>query len=156
MFGYRWFDNYWGVEKQVRFPFGFGLSYTRFEATDTSIKGSFSDAKQALQVLMKIKSVGKLLGAETLHVYLNPPVMEGFESPERLLLDSEKIELRAGEDQEVQLAFGRENAAFWDENLAHWRVSKGVYDVLIATSSHPRDCKAVLEMMVEDDLMFKA
>lgn len=155
--GYRWFDNLWGGEKEVRFPFGFGLSYTTFEITDTSINGSLSnDAHHVLRVSMKVKNVGKRLGAEIVQVYLKTPVTEGLERPQKTLVGFEKIELRVGEEREVQITIGKENAAFWDENLSKWRVSTGVYEVLIATSSHPRDCRAVLETAVEDELIFKA
>lgn len=166
--GYRWFDELWGGEREVRFPFGFGLSYTSFNVSDAQIEGSVverdgdDDGSARVKVSAKVKNTGPVTGAETVQVYLAPPpppVVPGGGTPPRpqkSLVGFAKVELRPGEEKEVQVQFGRSEAAYWDESVAAWRVTEGKYEVLVATSSHPEDCKVRLGMCVQEEFTFAA
>lgn len=154
--GYRWFDKHWGGENEVRFPFGFGLSYTKFEISDAIVSGSISkDNEQDINVVVKVKNVGKSAGTETVQIYLKPPVREEVEKPVKELVGFLKVELEPGEEKIAKVIFGRDGAAYWDERNDKWKVDKGMYGVLVATSSDPKDCRARLEMIVEEDFTYE-
>ncbi|PVI06078.1 glycoside hydrolase family 3 protein [Periconia macrospinosa] len=153
--GYRWFDKMWGGEKEVRFPFGYGLSYTQFELSSAKLAGSISeDANAGVNVTLKLKNIGTVAGAETVQVYVEPPVVRGTDRPVKTLVGFAKVELQPGEEQEVDVEFKRDGAAFWDEKQSRWKISKGIHAVLVATSSDPKDVKARLEIAVEGDFLF--
>lgn len=155
--GYRWFDKFWNHEQEVRFPFGFGLSYTTFEIKDSMAKGSLSlDIEKSVEITAKLKNVGKLAGSETVQVYLGFPLVAGVERPAKGLVGFAKAELQPEEETTVNISFDRSAAAYWDEESTRWTVAEGTYRVLIATSSHPKDCKAELTMKVNKGFTFAA
>ncbi|KAF2678445.1 glycoside hydrolase family 3 protein [Lentithecium fluviatile CBS 122367] len=158
--GYRWFDRMWGGEKEVRWPFGFGLSYTRFTVSDARLEHSSTTisngTERDVMVTAKVRNVGRVTGAEVVQVYLEPPVVEGLDRPVKGLVGFAKVELGPGEEGVVSVGFGREGAAFWDEAEGVWRVCKGVYGVLVSTSSGPADVWARLEVVVREGFWFAA
>ncbi|KAF1959489.1 glycoside hydrolase [Byssothecium circinans] len=155
--GYRWFDNMWGTEKKVRFPFGFGLSYTQFEIRDAKLSGSISnDAGARIKIVAKVKNVGAKPGSETVQVYVEPPKVEGLDRPAKALVGFIKAELQPSEEKEVEVESARDGASFWDEQSNKWKVSKGAYGVFVATSSAPVDLKTRLETVVTDEFSFEA
>ncbi|KAF2644813.1 hypothetical protein P280DRAFT_443852 [Massarina eburnea CBS 473.64] len=153
--GYRWFDKMWGSEKEVRFPFGYGLSYTQFEISGAKLCGSISnDAGARVKITVKVQNVGQKAGAETVQVYIEPPKVEGLDSPVKGLVGFAKAELHSGEEKKIDVEFARDAAAFWDEQAHRWKVNKGMYSILVGTSSAPADLKMRLETAVEEDFFF--
>jgi beta-glucosidase len=155
--GYRWFDRLWGGNKEVRFPFGYGLSYTSFAISDVRVAGAITnDPSAKVNVSAKVRNVGKAMGSETVQVYLEPPVVKGLERPVKGLVGSAKVELAVGEEKEIEILFARDGAAYWDDVENKWRVNEGVHGVVVATSSAPGDVKARLELPVEHGFVYPA
>ncbi|KAH7138978.1 glycoside hydrolase superfamily [Dendryphion nanum] len=153
--GYRWFDKLWGSDKEVRFPFGFGLSYTNFEIGNAAIDGSLSSGPDGIvEVKADVKNVGSRAGSETVQVYLAPPTESGLEKPVKGLVGFAKVELSPGETQQVSVTFKRDGAAHWHEQSDKWKISKGTYEVLVATSSDPKDVKAKFSLAIDADISF--
>ncbi|KAF2648083.1 glycoside hydrolase family 3 protein [Lophiostoma macrostomum CBS 122681] len=153
--GYRWFDKHWGEDKQARFPFGYGLSYTSFEVRDAKLEGSIkNDATTKVTVTAKVSNTGQWAGAETVQVYLESPAVDGLDRPVKELVGFDKVSLQPSEEKEVRVEFGREGTAYWDEGQGQWKVAKGKAEVLLATSSSPKDVETRLEVNIEADFWF--
>ena len=69
--GYRRFDRFWGQEKEVQFPFGYGLSYTSFDISSLKIESRISnDPCEKVKFTTRVKNTGLIKGSETVQIYL--------------------------------------------------------------------------------------
>ncbi|HWB52702.1 MAG TPA: glycoside hydrolase family 3 C-terminal domain-containing protein, partial [Tepidisphaeraceae bacterium] len=127
--GYRWFD-----EKHIepRFPFGYGLSYTKFELSDLKVKAA--KGKQGFDVSARVKNVGDREGADVVQVYVGEdhPTLP---TPPRALAGYERVELKAGETKTVRIKLDASSLAHWDPTAKNWTTDKGAYHVWVGESS---------------------
>lgn len=137
--GYRYFDS---VDKQPLFPFGYGLSYTKFEITTkgASIEGS------AVTVTAEVKNAGNFPGKEVVQLYVSIP--EGkLDQPYQVLAAFAKThELKPGESEKITLSFRMEDLASFDEENCHAVLEKGSYVLHIGSSSRNTKSCAVVEL----------
>lgn len=127
--GYRYYEK---VEREVLFPFGYGISYTTFELSDLKVS---SDDKH-VTVSVNVKNTGKVAGAETVQVYIeqaNPSVNRA----KKELKDFEKVYLQSGESSVVDIKFSiKEATSYWNTYKKQWISEKDTYYVLVGNSSH--------------------
>jgi beta-glucosidase len=124
--GYKWFDRQ-GLEPL--FPFGYGLSYTRFEYSDLRAQAT----NGRLDVSFRVRNVGDRPGQAVPQVYVSRPD-GGWEAPKRLAGWSKQA-LRPGESRRVYLEVDPRLLATWDEGGRNWKVARGRLDVLLGASS---------------------
>lgn len=117
--GYRWFER---TRSEPLFPFGFGLSYTRFEHSDLKVKGG-----KQLTVSFTVTNVGKREGTDVPQLYVAPP------GRTHRLAGWERVTLMAGESRRVTVKADPRILASWD--ATGWRRSGGTYDVRVAASA---------------------
>ena len=134
--GYRYYDK---AGKSVRYPFGYGLSYTSFEYSDLSVQ----DQKVTLQV----KNTGNCAGAEVVQLYIAPP-KSGIFRPARELKGFERVELEPGESKTVEFMLDDRSFAVWSEG---WKIPGGTYTIQIGASS--RDIRMEERMEVAGEEM---
>ena len=132
--GYRYFDT---AHVPVKYPFGYGLSYTTFEYTDLKVNADGAT--------FKITNTGKLDGAEIAQVYISLPGAEVFR-PEKELKGFAKVFLKAGETKTVTVAFNDMTFRYWNVEDEAWAVEGGVYKVLVGSSS--ADIRLAADMSV--------
>lgn len=123
--GYRYFST---AEAPVRYPFGFGLSYTSFKAQLNSVVVTSDDSAQAT---VQVRNVGDSAGAYVVQVYVAPAPSD-VRRPARELRAFTKVFLEPGESTRVQLDLDRRAFAFWDEGREEWAVNPGPYAVQLA------------------------
>lgn len=121
--GYRYFDT---AHVPVKYPFGYGLSYTKFEYTDLKVN--------AEGATFKIINTGKLDGAEIAQLYISLPGAEVFR-PEKELKGFAKVFLKAGETKTVTIAFNDMTFRYWNVEDEAWAVEGGIYKILVGSSS---------------------
>lgn len=118
--GYRYYDK---AEKPVRYPFGFGLSYTSFVYSDLRVADR--------TVSVQITNTGSVRGAEVAQLYIALPQV-GLFRPVKELKGFARVELDPGESATVQFALNDRSFALWADG---WKIPSGTYTVQIGASS---------------------
>jgi len=122
--GYRWLARTPGAKPL--FPFGFGLSYTRFAYSGLSVQNG-----HAPTVTFKVTNVGRRAGKETAQVYMTA----GPDGPKTRLLAWSKVDLAPGQTKTVRVNVDPRLVARFDAKLHKWVVAQGVYRVAAGASS---------------------
>lgn len=129
--GYRYYDS---KHVPVQFPFGFGLSYTRFAYSNLRLsKKRFSDS-EGLKVSVDITNTGKVAGKEVVQLYIhhkNPRLVR----PYKELKGFAKVELQPGETKTVRLKLDSRAFAYYDPAYSTWITESGEYEILIGASA---------------------
>lgn len=118
--GYRYYDKA-GVP--VRWPFGYGLSYTSFDYANLNIKEK--------TVTVTVKNTGDRAGAEVVQLYIGAP-QDGIHRPVRELKGFKKIFLQPGESTTVSFELEDRSYSIWQNG---WKIPGGTYTVHIADLS---------------------
>ena len=138
--GYRYFDSF---QKNVSYPFGYGLSYTTFAYSKPSVKKS----GEQIEVSITVKNTGKVAGKEAVQVYVAAP-KGNLEKPVKELKAFGKTrELQPGESQTLRMTLQRRDLASFDEEQSAWIVDAGTYQFLIAASA--TDIRATASLKVD-------
>lgn len=145
--GYRYYDK---VERNVRFPFGFGLSYTSFEYSDIKLKKKNLTKGEGAKVTFTIKNTGDVAGSEIAQVYVAKPESKIFRAPKELK-GFVKIHLEPGEEKKVSVELDDRAFAFWNTATEDWCVESGEYRILVGASSRDIRLEAAAKMKSEDD-----
>jgi len=126
--GYRYFDTY-HVEPQ--FPFGHGLSYTRFKYSGMMIK---KELGKTASVSLTIKNTGKTAGAEVVQFYVkeDKPLVE---RPDKELKSFEKVFLKPGESKTITVKLDTSSFSYYNEQDKKWTADAGQYHILAGSSS---------------------
>ncbi len=133
--GYRYFDSF---NKNVAYPFGYGLSYTTFEYSDAAVKVN----GDVVTVSITVKNTGKVAGKEIAQVYVAAPA-GNIEKPSHELKGFAKTrELKPGEKQTLTIQIQKRELASFDEANSQWITEAGQYAFQIGASS--RDIRATV------------
>ncbi len=145
--GYRYFETV--AKDEVKYPFGFGLSYTTFDVSVDKVCENDGEITAAVTV----KNTGGLSGKEVAQLYYEAPQgMLG--KPLRQLIAFKKTkELAPGEEQQIKMTFDVKNMASYDDSgvtgfRASYVLEKGEYKLYIGTSV--RDAEYVYSYNVND------
>ena len=120
--GYRYFEK---ANVETRFPFGFGLSYTKFEYSNIKISDK--------GVSFEIKNVGDVDGKEIAQLYVglkNSVVIR----PVKELKGFIKVFLKAGESKRVEIPFDDKTFRYFNTKTNKWEIEKGIYDIYVGAA----------------------
>lgn len=145
--GYRYYDK---TEKNVRFPFGFGLSYTSFEYSDIKLRKKNLTKGEGAKVTFTVKNTGDTAGAEIAQVYVAKPASKIFRAPKELK-GFAKVYLEPGESKKVTVELDDRAFMFWNTATNDWSVESGEYKILVGASSRDIRLEAEVKMKSEDD-----
>ena len=127
--GYRYYTS---VGKEVRFPFGYGLSYTTFVYKD--IKANEHEVR------FTIKNTGERDGVEVPQLYVSLSSDTVFR-PIRELKGFARVALKAGEEKEVVILFDDKTFRFFDTRTNTWEVESGTYRIQIGRNANEIELK---------------
>ena len=127
--GYRWFDHK-GIEPM--FPFGHGLSYTRFDVSSVGVEGAKDGG---WTVSAKVTNTGKVAGREVVQVYVAYPDAKVERCVKDLRGFAKTKLLAPGESETVRIPIAIRDLAYFDELDHRFVTDEGVYELLVGTSS---------------------
>jgi beta-glucosidase len=116
------------------YPFGHGLSYTRFEYRNLHLDREKVAAGDTLQVSVDVKNVGARDGDEVVQCYVRVPGAD-HPVPIRQLRGFQRIPIPAGQTRAVNLPIKIADLASWSEEKDRWVLRPGSYEVQIGASS---------------------
>jgi beta-glucosidase len=128
--GYKWFDH---ANIEPLFPFGHGLSYTKFDYSGLKVKAKKKKDSVTVTASLSIKNSGKVDGAEVVQAYISFPKNAG--EPPKLLRGFEKINIKSGKKSNVNFEFTKTELSIWDTDAAKWVVPSGKFTLQIGASS---------------------
>ena len=128
--GYRFFDTF---NKEVAYPFGFGLSYTTFDFSKPVCR---VDARSTtVTVSITVKNTGSVSGKEVAQVYVQAPKGRLEKPAQELKAFAKTRELQPGESQTLTMTIPVRDLASFDEAGSQWLTEAGTYTFLIGNSS---------------------
>ena len=120
--GYRYFTT---AEKAVRFPFGYGMSYTTFAYSDM--------AADEQGVSLTVTNTGSVAGTEIVQLYIAKKNSELFR-PEKELKGFARVTLAPGEKQRITIMLDDKAFRFWNVKANRWEIEGGEYELLVGAS----------------------
>ena len=129
--GYRYYDK---KDVAPLFPFGHGLSYTKFKYGNLKLGVKKITPDGSLAVKVDVTNTGKVAGKEIVQLYVRD-VQFTFARPEKELKAFAKIELKPGQKKTVKFALNREAFWYFDTASNDWAVEPGEFEILVGASS---------------------
>ena len=120
--GYRYYET---ANKAVRYPFGYGLSYTTFAYSDLKVN--------AEKITFTLTNTGSVAGAEIAQLYVAKPDATVFR-PAKELKGFAKVFLKAGESKTVTIPLDDKAFRYWNVATDRWEVEGGSYQLLVGAS----------------------
>ena len=137
--GYRYFDTF---NKEVAYPFGYGLSYTTFGFSKPVVKVNGDQ----VTVSVTIKNTGKVSGKEVAQVYVTAPKGKLEMPSQELKAFAKTRELQPGEQQTLTMQIPVRMLASFDEQESQWLTVSGQYTFRIGASSRDIRCTATAKV----------
>ena len=139
--GYRWFDQ---QKIAPLFPFGYGLSYTRFAYSGLHVEPA---ANGGLTVSFTLKNTGSMAGDEVPQIYLGKPQEpQSGDFAVHTLVAFDRVHLAAGESRTVTIAVPARRLAYWSESAGKWTRATGARPVLVGGSSRDLPLEAMAQI----------
>jgi beta-glucosidase len=135
--GYRWYDAH---RLAPAFPFGFGLSYTRFAYRRLTVSRTATGAL----VRVTVANVGRRAGAAVPQLYLGLPSRPGVAQPPAQLKGVDRVTLAPGRSVRLGFPLDARALSYWDVGAGGWRLAPGCYQVMVGSSSRDLTLHAVL------------
>lgn len=132
--GYRYYTT---IDKKVRYPFGYGLSYTKFRYYNLKVNEQ--------GVTFGIENTGDVAGAEVAQLYIGKKSDTVFR-PVRELKGFKRVVLAPGEETEVSLPFDDKTFRFFDTRTNTWEIESGEYQIMIGTDAETMQLQAPMQV----------
>jgi beta-glucosidase len=129
--GYRYFDK---KNVEPLFPFGYGLSYTKFDYSGLKISPNEASPGKPVRVSLQIRNSGSRAGAEVVELYVHDG-HSTVDRPVQELKGFARASLAPGESKDVQFTLDRSALAFYSTAKKDWVAEPGRFDVLVGSSS---------------------
>ncbi|MEL6363201.1 MAG: fibronectin type III-like domain-contianing protein, partial [Pseudomonadota bacterium] len=126
-------SHYTDAPNTPLFPFGFGLSYTRFQYTDLQLSAYEITAEEVLKISVKLQNIGHFDGEEVVQLYIRD-LVGSVTRPVKELKGFKKIALKAGEAQIVEFQLSVEDLAFYGADM-EFKAEPGAFKIFVGGNS---------------------
>ncbi len=144
--GYRHYD---ADHIKPAYPFGYGLSYTKFRFSKLRVKSPARAAKRkrrgAPTVSVKVENTGRRRGVAVPQLYLALPSSRAVPEPPKALEGFKRIQLAPGKAKRVRFHLNRRAFSYWDSKRDRWRIDRGCAKVLVGSSSRHTPLRAKID-----------
>lgn len=130
--GYRYYES---KKQEVLFPFGHGLSFTKFVYSNLVLEKDKIDEGETLKVCVDVENVGRISGKALVQIYVAPEKVEMIR-PVRELKAFEKVSLEAGEKKTVIIELSPRAFTHWNPTAKKWRAENGSYAIQVGLNAH--------------------
>jgi beta-glucosidase len=134
-----YFHKYADEKNTPLYPFGFGLSYTKYSYHAPKLSSKTFKQDEALTVTVDVTNTGKIDGEEIVQMYIRDKVSSATR-PVKELKGYQRVALKAGETKTVSFTIDTESLAFYDINMAYC-VEPGEFIIMTGSSSNDKDLK---------------
>lgn len=129
----RYTSKYYDVPWTPLFPFGYGLSYTRFKISNLQLSAPRISANGKLTVSVEVENTGRRAGDEVVQLYVRD-VVASMTRPVKELKGFQRVSLRPGEKRRVEFVLGPEHLGFWNREV-RYVVEPGEFRVMVGSNS---------------------
>lgn len=126
--------TYMYSKAQPLYPFGFGLSYTKFEYSKVALSSKSLRKDGSIAVRVDLKNTGKRAGDEVIQLYAQYPESK-VDRPIKQLIGFKRVTLAPGQKKRIEIPLKAEVLAYWDVDGHRFVVEAGKVKLLIGTSS---------------------
>jgi beta-glucosidase len=126
--------TYMYIKGEPLFPFGHGLSYTKFKYSKLKISSKEISSDGQVTISVNVKNTGPIAGDEVVQLYVHD-VECSVVRPTKELRGFERISLNSGESKTVTMTVPGEKLSFYDENTHQFIVEPGTFEVFVGSSS---------------------
>ena len=133
----RFRSRYLDAPNGPLYPFGYGLTYTRFRISPVRLDSRLLRPGESLKAAVTLENTGSRQGTETLQLYIRD-VSASVVRPVKELRDFRKVTLMPGESREVIFEIREEQLRFWRAD-GTFGSEKGTFQVLVGQDSRVRD-----------------
>jgi beta-glucosidase len=135
---YMYFDG------EPLYPFGYGLSYTKFEYSNLKLSSNEINTDGTLTVSVDVENTGKRDGEEVVQMYIEH-INSSVERPKKELKGFKRVMVEAGKKVTVELSLYAKDTAYWSVEKHDWVVEEGNIRIKIGSSSAEEDLKLSCE-----------
>jgi beta-glucosidase len=136
--GYRWFDAH---ALTPAFPFGFGLSYTRFAFGHLTIGQTGGGGAR---IGATVTNIGRRAGAAVTQLFMGLPSLPGIPQPPAQLKGFAKVALLPGQSAHVSFRLDSRSLSHWNVPGGDWQLAPGCYRVMVGSSSRDTPLRGTL------------
>lgn len=148
--GYRYYDT---KKMAVRYPFGYGLSYTQFDYSNLCLEKKTMTDEDRIIVKVNVTNSGTRQGKEVVQLYIRD-LTYAVNRPDKELKGFAKVDLKPGETKTVCMLIDYRALAWYNETIQEWYAASGEYEVLIGRSSREIVLKETLNFTTTKEIPF--
>lgn len=133
----RYVSRYQDIPTESYYPFGFGLSYSKFVYSDIKLSNKILDKHSKIVVDVKVKNVSDVAGEEVIQLYIQD-LVGSVVRPVKELKAFKKVKILQKEEVDVKFAISEEMLKFWNESMK-FEAEEGEFKVFVGSSSNEED-----------------
>lgn len=140
-------SGYIDLRNSPKFPFGFGLSYTKFRYSNLKLSTSRMNMNDSIDVSFTLTNEGKFAGEEVVQLYLRD-LVASVVRPVKELKDFRKLMLNPGESKTIHFTVNKQKLSFYNNKL-EWVAEPGDFNLMIGSSSTDIRLEDSFELVIE-------